>query len=194
MKDSRKTVKIKHSAKAVPTKRSSGMVRTAGARLGVGHGVANFGEDPAIFGVIVKVTGPNGREWHVDHSSKRSLHDYVDTRIAHPVHGMSIVRLSRVMDIDDQDWSGIMGVSKSTIGRMKKKEDLDKLSSEKVAELEVLYSFGIEVFEDEDKFRSWINTENINFDERRPKDFIGTSAGIDMINTELTRIEHSMIF
>ena len=93
-----------------------------------------------------------------------------------------------------KEWSGILDLSERTLQRYKKeKRAFDTLQSEKIVQVTLLARYGREVFGDEKKFNSWLNTENISIGKARPKDLLDSSFGIDLLKDELTRIEHGIL-
>ena len=53
-----------------------------------------------------------------------------------------------------------------------------------------LYNHGISVFETKENFDQWLNTNNIFFDNKSPKNFLDTISGIKFIDDRLTAIEY----
>ena len=93
-----------------------------------------------------------------------------------------------------KEWSEILDLSERTLQRYKKeKRAFDTLQSEKIVQVTLLTRYGREVFGDEKKFNSWLNTENISIGKARPKDLLDSSFGIDLLKDELTRIEHGIL-
>jgi putative toxin-antitoxin system antitoxin component (TIGR02293 family) len=93
-----------------------------------------------------------------------------------------------------KEWSGILDLSERTLQRYKKeKRAFDTLQSEKIVQVTLLARYGREVFGDEKKFNSWLNTENISIGKARPKDLLDSSFGIDLLKDELSRIEHGIL-
>jgi putative toxin-antitoxin system antitoxin component (TIGR02293 family) len=93
-----------------------------------------------------------------------------------------------------KEWSEILDLSERTLQRYKKeKRAFDTLQSEKIVQVTLLARYGREVFGDEKKFNSWLNTENISIGKARPKDLLDSSFGIDLLKDELTRIEHGIL-
>jgi putative toxin-antitoxin system antitoxin component (TIGR02293 family) len=93
-----------------------------------------------------------------------------------------------------KEWSEILDLSERTLQRYKKgKKAFDTLQSEKIVQVTLLARYGREVFGDEKKFNSWLNTENMSIGKVRPKDLLDSSFGIDLLKDELTRIEHGIL-
>jgi|GEM_PF-481220 len=82
--------------------------------------------------------------------------------------------------------------SDRTLRRYESKDRLPQEQSERVIELARLYSKGSEVFGSLEYFKEWMNTRLIPLGNKKPKEFLDTSMGIDMLMKELGRIEHGV--
>jgi len=91
------------------------------------------------------------------------------------------------------DWSWFLGVSERTMQRYKKEQKpFDKLQSEKILNIFLLYKRGEEIFGNTDKFYQWLNTSNISLGGGTTKKHIDNNFGISYLNDTLTRIEHGI--
>jgi putative toxin-antitoxin system antitoxin component (TIGR02293 family) len=61
-----------------------------------------------------------------------------------------------------------------------------------VIELAKIYSRGEEVFGTLDAFREWMQSSVRALGDKRPREFLDTSIGIEMLMEELGRIEHGI--
>jgi putative toxin-antitoxin system antitoxin component (TIGR02293 family) len=92
------------------------------------------------------------------------------------------------------EWSGFLHLSERTMQRyQKEKKTFDALSSEKILEIVLLTRLGNEVFGSNEKFNSWLETNNIALGGKKPKDFLDNTFGIGLLKDELTRIEHGIL-
>ena len=66
------------------------------------------------------------------------------------------------------------------------------LESERMVEMAKLYSKGEEVFGTIDNFKEWMNTTLLPLGNKKPKEFLDTSLGINMLMNELGRIQHGI--
>lgn len=64
--------------------------------------------------------------------------------------------------------------------------------SERILALTDLYSYGYEVFEDEEKFNSWLFTSNKSLGNKKPFDIIDNQFGREEIKNIIGRIEHGI--
>ena len=86
----------------------------------------------------------------------------------------------------------VMHTSDRTLRRYKPSKLLNPEQSERVIELARLYSRGEEVFEGLDPFREWMEGAVLALGNKRPKDLLDTSLGIEMLMDELGRIEQGV--
>jgi putative toxin-antitoxin system antitoxin component (TIGR02293 family) len=92
------------------------------------------------------------------------------------------------------EWSGFLHLSERTMQRYKKEmHTFDSLQSEKILQITLLYMTGVEVFGNEDKFNSWLETENLALGKVKPKDMLDNAFGISLLKDELSRIEHGVL-
>ena len=73
------------------------------------------------------------------------------------------------------------------------KKGTDRLSTDvsaKALTIARLYARGEEVFGNEDKFRKWMNTENMAMGGVAPISFLDLIEGINLVMDELTAIDH----
>ena len=66
------------------------------------------------------------------------------------------------------------------------------VKSEKALEITQLYSRGEEVFGSLILFEKWMDTSTAALGNKKPKAFLDTSLGIEILMEELGRIEHGI--
>ncbi len=92
------------------------------------------------------------------------------------------------------EWSGFLHVSERTLQRYKTTgQHLGAVQSEKFLAIAILFQQGIQVFGSTDKFSLWLETVNVAFGGIRPKELLDNSFGIEMIKSELGRIEQGIL-
>ena len=92
------------------------------------------------------------------------------------------------------EWSRYLNLSERTLQRYKKENKPFQANfAERILEIKLLYKYGIEVFEINENFNSWLNTKSIVLDGAKPKDLLDTTFGINLVRDELTRIEHGVL-
>lgn len=94
--------------------------------------------------------------------------------------------------ITTMEMANITHISDRTLRRYENKDKLPQEQSERVIELARLYSKGSEVLGNLDYFKEWMNTKLIPLGDKKPKEYLDTSLGIDMLMRELGRIEHGI--
>ena len=94
--------------------------------------------------------------------------------------------------ITAMEMANITHISDRTLRRYENKDKLPQEQSERVIELARLYSKGSEVFGSLEYFKEWMNSKLIPLGDKKPKEFLDTSLGIDMLMKELGRIEHGV--
>lgn len=94
--------------------------------------------------------------------------------------------------ISTLEMAEIVRTSDRTLRRYSPKQKLNAEQSERVIELAKIYSRGEEVFGTLDAFKEWMNSSVMALGNKRPKEFLDTSMGIEMLMDELGRIEHGI--
>jgi putative toxin-antitoxin system antitoxin component (TIGR02293 family) len=90
--------------------------------------------------------------------------------------------------LDYNTLADALGVSAKTLQR---KDIFDTGQSEKLYELAELYAIGINYFGREG-FRRWMERPLFSLKNRTPLDLIDVSAGIDLLKTEIMRLQHGI--
>ena len=83
-------------------------------------------------------------------------------------------------------------VSDRTLRRYKAGTVLNPEQSERVLEIAHLYTRGEEVFGDMEAFKEWVNSDLIALGNKKPKAFLDTSRGVQMVTALLGRIEYGV--
>ncbi len=90
------------------------------------------------------------------------------------------------------EMADITHISDRTLRRYNDKDKLPQEQSERVIELARLYSRGSDVFDSLEYFKEWMNTSLIPLGNKKPKEFLDTSLGIEMLMKELGKIEYGI--
>jgi len=90
--------------------------------------------------------------------------------------------------LDYETLADALGVSAKTLQR---KEVFDTGQSEKLYQLAELYATGINYFGSEG-FRRWMDRPLFSLGNRTPLDLIDVSTGIDLLKTEIMRLQHGI--
>lgn len=103
-------------------------------------------------------------------------------------------RIAMKGPFDMHEWSDFLHLSERTFQRYKKeKKKFSSLHSEKILEITMLYTKGVEIFGDKDNFNSWLDNKNVALGGIKPRELMDSSFGIGLVKDELTRIEHGVL-
>ena len=92
------------------------------------------------------------------------------------------------------EWSTFLHLSERTMQRyQREKKKFDSIQSEKIFEIILLYKKGTEVVGNAEKFNSWLETDNLALGSVKPKTFLDSSFGINLLKDELVRIEYGIL-
>lgn len=117
--------------------------------------------------------------------------DFIDC-IREGVPKKALDNLAATIGVSTLEIAGIMRTSDRTLRRYTPKQKLNAEQSERVIELAKIYSRGEEVFGSLDAFKEWMNSTVMALGNKKPKEFLDTSMGIEMLMDELGRIEHGI--
>jgi putative toxin-antitoxin system antitoxin component (TIGR02293 family) len=150
-------------------------------------------EPEAIYGRAMSVgkalfTGLFGRK---DIFPIRNEVDYIDV-IRQGIPKKAIDKLMEITNLTTAEMALIMRLSDRTLRRYKPQTLLNPEQSERVVELTRLYSRGEEAFGNLESFKEWMNSTVMALGNKKPKEFLDTSLGIDILMNELGRIEHGI--
>lgn len=101
---------------------------------------------------------------------------------------------ANAMPFSPAEWSTYLHLSERTMQRYRKEEAaFDAPQSEKILEIRLLFYRGAAVFEDAANFATWLDAANVALGHVKPKDLLDSSFGINLLQDELTRIEHGVL-
>jgi putative toxin-antitoxin system antitoxin component (TIGR02293 family) len=120
-----------------------------------------------------------------------NLADFI-TCIRAGVPKRAMDHLMEITGINATEMAGITRTSDRTLRRYSAKQRLNAEQSERVIELAKVYSRGEVVFGTLAAFREWMNSSVLALGNQKPKEFLDTSMGIEMLMEELGRIEHGI--
>ena len=104
----------------------------------------------------------------------------------------ALLSLAKKISLTLQELATILHISERTLQRYEDDAIIKTEYAEKAVELARLYTRGQEVFGSMDKFKLWIKAPSLIFNGEAPVSLLDTSAGFDMVFTELGRIEHGI--
>lgn len=80
--------------------------------------------------------------------------------------------------------------SRTILRYINSNKDLDAFIAEHALGLKSLYHIGIQVFEDINLFRIWLNKANFGLGNLKPSELLKTPGGLRLVKEELFRIEY----
>lgn len=121
----------------------------------------------------------------------------------HPVKQMPIVKefnykafrkISDKVTFTLQEWSDILHISERTLHRYAKANSSFPFSvADRILQIDKVIKRGIEVFGNLDKFISWIRSNPYMLEGRLSLQSLRSIEGINMVLTQLGRIEHGIL-
>ncbi len=106
----------------------------------------------------------------------------------------SFLNLTQRSPFNLNEWASFLHLSERTIQRYEKEnKTFDTVYSERIVQITLLYNYGIEVFGNDKLFNTWLESPCIALGKSIPKEFLDSSFGIDLLKSELTKIEHGIL-
>jgi len=124
-------------------------------------------------------------------SSVQNNADFINC-IREGVPRKALDELMNYTGITIDEITSILHISDRTLRRYSPQQKLNESQTERLIEIAKLYSRGEEVLGSADAFKEWMNSTVMAFGNKKPKTFLDTSLGIDMLMNELGRIEHGI--
>ena len=94
----------------------------------------------------------------------------------------------------EQDWADFLNISTKSLQRYKQSANhkFKPMHTEKIIEIAEVTKVGLELFEDVDKFKLWLNTPNYALGSHKPMELLKDSYGKDLILQELMNVQHGI--
>jgi len=106
----------------------------------------------------------------------------------------AFVRISQKFPFTIQTWADFLHLSTKTLSRYEKdNKTFEAPQSERIMQIEMLHTKGIEVFGSDEYFMIWLQTESLILGKKKPQDLLDSSFGIALLTDELTRIAHGVL-
>ena len=93
---------------------------------------------------------------------------------------------------DYNQLSKVLSVARATLINKKGNDKFDISLSEKIVSVADIYSYGYEVFEDENRFNDWIFRSNQALGGQSPYDFLDNQYGREEIKNLIGRIDYGV--
>jgi len=94
--------------------------------------------------------------------------------------------------LDYDKLANALSVTRATLINKKKQEKFNAALSERIISLADIYSYGYEVFEDEDRFNKWMFRPNQALGGKLPYEFIDNQFGREEIKNLIGRIDYGV--
>jgi putative toxin-antitoxin system antitoxin component (TIGR02293 family) len=106
----------------------------------------------------------------------------------------ALERLAEALRVKVLDLEHILPVSKRTLQRYEQQDVkfLPKELSDHMLQVAKVYARAVDVFEDEERALEWLQAPIVALGGRIPMSLLDTSAGVDLVLTELGRIEYGV--
>ena len=114
------------------------------------------------------------------------------TLIRQGVSRHSLEHLMLRTGLSVHEMADILETTDRTLRRYGADDKLTREQSERALEIARLYTRGEEVFGDAETFKQWMDSSILALGFQKPKSFLDTSIGIDLLLTILGRIEHGV--
>ena len=95
----------------------------------------------------------------------------------------------------ENDWANFLDISTKSLQRYRQESafSFKSLHSEKIIEMAEVTKKGMDVFEEMDKLKLWLNTPNYALGNIKPIELLKDSYGKDLVLGELMRINHGIL-
>ena len=132
-----------------------------------------------------------GKSVFTDVSNIKGKFDFINI-IRKGLSRKSLDYLMKYTGISALEMADIIHTSDRTLRRYTSDTILNPEQSERALELARLYSRGEEVFGSLEVFKKWMDSNVMALSNKKPKEFLDTSLGIELLMEELGRIEHGV--
>lgn len=109
------------------------------------------------------------------------------------LNGKELRNILNYTGITAKKMSLILSISERQISRYEADKILKTDMSAHLIQITNLFIRGYDLFEAEEKFRGWMQSEIRGLGYEKPIDLLDTSFGIEMVLDELGRLEHGII-
>ncbi|NIR50305.1 DUF2384 domain-containing protein [candidate division KSB1 bacterium] len=104
----------------------------------------------------------------------------------------ALVHLAKYLSITMSEVARLLPVTERTIQRYTSKKPFNRVVSEQILQIAEVAARGSEVFEDRNKFLTWMNHPNKALRDKPPIRLLNSKFGVDMVLDELGRMEHGV--
>jgi len=104
----------------------------------------------------------------------------------------ALAHLAKFFSFTISQMAALLPVTERTIQRYTAKRHFSRVVSEQILQIAEVAAKGVEVFEDKDKFLSWMNHPNKVLGNRTPLSLLSSRFGAEAVLDELGRIEYGV--
>jgi putative toxin-antitoxin system antitoxin component (TIGR02293 family) len=113
-------------------------------------------------------------------------------RVGIPYSVFDLIRVHT--PFSESDWAEILDISTKTLHRYKlSSTPFKSAQSEKIIEMSEVTKVGMDVFEDMDQFRLWLDTPNFSLGNLKPIELLKDSYGKELVISELVRANFGIL-
>jgi putative toxin-antitoxin system antitoxin component (TIGR02293 family) len=125
--------------------------------------------------------------------SPQSPLDLIET-IRQGLPKQALEQLAKVLRVKVLDLEHVLPVSRRTLQRYEQQnvKCLPKELSDHMLQVAKVYARAVEVFEDEERALAWLQAPIVALGGRIPISLLDTSTGVDVVLTELGRLEYGV--
>ena len=104
----------------------------------------------------------------------------------------ALAHLAKYMSLSVRQMAEFLPLTEHTIQRYSPEEHFNRVVSEQILQIAEVAAKATEVFEDMNKFLSWLNHPNKALANKTPTSLLSSRFGIEMVLEELGRMEHGV--
>ena len=94
----------------------------------------------------------------------------------------------------EDNWADFLDISTKSLHRYKQtSKSFKSIQSEKIIEISEVTKVGLDVFEEMEKFKLWLETPNFSLGNLKPLELLRDSYGKELVISELTRINYGIL-
>jgi putative toxin-antitoxin system antitoxin component (TIGR02293 family) len=96
--------------------------------------------------------------------------------------------------LHETEWASLLNISSKSLHRYKQsRQNFKPVLSDKILQVAEVFSVGLDVFGNKERFKLWLNTPNYALGSAKPVDLVKTSYGKDLVLNELKRINYGIL-
>lgn len=121
----------------------------------------------------------------------RGIADFIELG-KHGIKKSAVRHLAANMSLTWRDMASLLPITERTLQRYQTQKLLNQVVSEQALQLAEVVATGIEVFEDRDRFLTWLSLPSVALGDKRPIELLSSRFGIELVIDELGRIAHGI--